>query len=293
MQFITKSNIKPPKRKKGSHKGENGMVLAVGGSEDFPGAIALAGLAALRSGCDLVKIIAPEKAAWAINAYSPDLITKKFPEEIFLPKHFSTVKKEMKRFDVLLIGNGIGLKNETKKFCKKAVKEIEKFKVIDADAIKSISMENTKNSIITPHAKELEYFLINSKINKKIIKKILFRKNFFAKAPLLKEITQKFLDNNNAILLKGIIDIIISRNKILFVKGGNAGMTKGGTGDVLAGLCAGFLAQSKDLLQSAINASYFNKKIGDILLKKKQGFTYLASDMVGEIKRIKNLQNNL
>ncbi len=65
-------------------------------------------------------------------------------------------------------------------------------------------------------------------------------------------------------------------------------MTKGGTGDVLAGLCAGFLAQSKDSMQSAINASYFNKKIGDILLKKKKGFTYLASDMVSEIKRIRN-----
>ena len=65
-------------------------------------------------------------------------------------------------------------------------------------------------------------------------------------------------------------------------------MTKGGTGDVLAGLCAGFLAQSKGMLQSAVNASYFNKKIGDVLLKKKKGFTYLASDMAEEIKKIRN-----
>ena len=89
------------------------------------------------------------------------------------------------------------------------------------------------------------------------------------------------------ILLKGKIDVIVSKDEIIYVRGGNAGMTKGGTGDVLAGLCAGFLAQSKNLLQSAINASYFNKKIGDILLKKKKGFTYVASDMVEEIKRIK------
>ena len=63
-------------------------------------------------------------------------------------------------------------------------------------------------------------------------------------------------------------------------------MTRGGTGDVLAGLCAGFLAQSKDILQSAKNAEYINGQIGDILLKRKKGFTYLASDMVEEIKRI-------
>ena len=64
-------------------------------------------------------------------------------------------------------------------------------------------------------------------------------------------------------------------------------MTKGGTGDVLAGLCAGFLAQSKDQLQSAVNASIVNKHIGDLLLKKKKGFTYLASDMVEEISKLK------
>jgi len=63
-------------------------------------------------------------------------------------------------------------------------------------------------------------------------------------------------------------------------------MSKAGTGDVLAGLTAGFLAQSKNLIQSAINAAYYNGLIGDILLKKKKGFTYLASDMVEEIKKI-------
>lgn len=288
MKFITKSQINLPKRRKESHKGQNGYVLAVGGSEDFPGAIALAGLAALRSGCDLVKIVAPEKAAWTINAYSPDLVTMKLKGKYFKLKDFENVKNLMEKFDVLLIGNGIGLNNETKKFCKDTISKIKKLKVIDADAIKSISMEDVWNSIITPHSKELEYFLLNSEVSKSIINKINKEKNIVKKSKLIKKTAQKFLGKNNIILLKGKIDSIISKDKILLVKGGNAGMTKGGTGDVLAGLCAGFLAQSKNLLQSAINASYFNKKIGDILLKKKKGFTYLASDMVEEIRRIKN-----
>ena len=287
MKFITKKDIKIPKRKSSSRKGDNGYVLAVGGSEDYSGAITLAGLAALRSGCDLVKIIAPEKVAWAINAYSPDIVTKKIPEDFFSTKQFKILAKEMEKFDVLLIGNGIGLKNESKKFCIKIIREIKKLKVIDADAIKSISMNDAENSIITPHAKELEYFLINSKIDKNIIKKISSERNFFSKSQLIKKITQKFLDKNNIILLKGKIDAVISKNKIFYSKTGNAGMTRGGTGDVLAGLCAGFLAQSGDLLQSAINAAYINGLVGDILLKKKKGFTYLASDMVGEINNLK------
>jgi len=286
MRFIAKTNINLPKRKSGSHKGDNGLVLAAGGSEDYAGAIALAGLAALRSGCDLVKVIAPEKVAWVINCYSPDLITKKIKGKNFKIKDFEILDSLMRKFDVLLIGNGVGLNNQTKKFCKKTIKSIKKLKVIDADAIKSISMNDAENSIITPHSKELEYFLRNSKVNKKIIKKISLERDFFAKSKLIQKTAQKFLNKNNIILLKGRIDVIISKDKIFYNKTGNAGMAKGGTGDVLAGLCAGFLAQSKDLLQSAVNAVYFNGLIGDILLKKKKGFTYLASDMVEEIKRI-------
>jgi len=231
-------------------------------------------------------VAAPEKVAWAINSYSPDLMAIKLKGDFFSLNHFKIIKESMENYDVLLIGNGIGLNPATKRFCRKTIKSIKKLKIIDADAIKSVSMYDCENSIITPHSKELEYFLLNSRIKKSIIKKISSERNFFAKSELIKKMTQKFLDKNNIILLKGKIDMIISKNKIYYNKTGNAGMTKGGTGDVLAGLCAGFLAQSKDLLQSAVNAAYFNGLIGDILLKKKKGFTYLASDIVEEIKRI-------
>ncbi len=286
MRLITKQDIKIPKRKKGSHKGDNGLVLAVGGSEGYVGAIALAGLAALRSGCDLVKIIAPEKAAWAINAYSPDLMTMKLKGNCFSLGNSAAVRKSMEKFDVLLIGNGIGLRSGSKKFCQKTIRETRKFKVIDADAIKSISMEDAENSIVTPHLRELELFLLNSKIDKRMVKKIIDEKNIKKRSILIKKTTQEFLDKSNIILLKGKIDAVISRDKILYNKTGNEGMTRGGTGDVLAGLCAGFLAQSKNLLQSAVNAAYINGLVGDILLKRKKGFTYLASDMVDEIKKI-------
>ncbi|MEK6869309.1 MAG: NAD(P)H-hydrate dehydratase, partial [Nanoarchaeota archaeon] len=156
----------------------------------------------------------------------------------------------------------------------------------DADGIKILSADDLENSILTPHIKELEIFMTNSKINKKTIKNIINEKNTEKKVLLIKNNFQKFLDKNNIILLKCPVDAIISKDNVLLAKGGNPGMAKAGTGDVLAGLCAGFLGQSKELLQSAVNASYFNKLIGDILLKKKRGFTYLASDMVWEIKKV-------
>jgi len=294
MQYISKKDIKLPKRKKDGKKGDNGSVLIVGGSKDFIGAVALAGLAALRSGVDGAHIVAPEKVAWAVNALSPDLVTIKVKGDYFSNKHTKTVIDLSKSRNVLLIGNGVGVKRGTKELVKKVV-TVNKPKVVDADGIKALATKDLENSVITPHTKELEIFMRNSKINKKIINNILMEKDIERRALMirkainmlgLKKNNKNFFENNNIILLKGRIDTIISKDEIYFNKTGNAGMTKGGTGDVLAGLVAGFLAQTNDLMQSTINAAYFNGLIGDTLLKRKKGFTYLASDMVDEIKKL-------
>jgi len=285
MKYITKKDIKIPKRNSESHKGDNGRVLVIGGSKEYVGAVALAGLAALRSGVDWVTVAVPEKVGWAISALTPDLVVLKCKGQDFcINRVHDLLRKEEPKYDAVLIGNGIGM--HAKAFVKKYLKDTKKQIVVDADGIKHSSMSMLKNSIITPHNKELELFLINSEINKKIIKKIINEKNIQKKSLLIKNNLKKFLEKNNIILLKGEVDAIISKDRIKYNRTGNAGMTKAGTGDVLAGLCVGFLAQSGDLFQSAVNAAYFNGLIGDILLKKKKGFTYLASDMVEEIKRI-------
>ncbi len=260
---ITKRHIKLPKRSSNSHKGDNGKVLIIGGSKEYVGAVALAGLAALRSGVDWVTIAAPEKVGYAINAISPDLIVKKFKGDDFRSSRAKDILKLEKDFDAVLIGNGIGM--HCSSFVKKYIKETKKPLVIDADAIKHIRLQDINNAILTPHKREFKTLLKNSKLDERILKKHI---------------------RDNIILLKGQTDRIITKSKTYINKTGNPGMTKAGTGDVLAGLCVGFLGQGLSLLQSSINAAYYNGLAGDILLKKKKGFTYLASDLVEEIKRI-------
>ena len=285
MRCITKKDIKIPKRNSGSHKGDNGRVLVIGGSKDYVGAVALAGLAALRSGTDWVTVAAPEKVGWAISALTPDLVVLKCKGSDFcVNRAHDLLRKEEPKYDAVLIGNGIGM--HAKAFVKKYLKDTKKQIVVDADGIKHSDISLFKNSIITPHNKELEIFLENSKIKKQTIQKIIKEKSIEKKSKSIQKNLKKFLNKHNVILLKGEIDAIISEDRIKYNKTGNAGMTKAGTGDVLAGLCVGFLAQTKDLFQSAVNAAYFNGLIGDILLKKKKGFTYLASDMVGEVEGI-------
>ena len=269
-------------RKKTSHKGENGYVLIIGGSEEYVGAVTLAGLAAMRAGADMVTIAAPEKVAWVVNQYNPDLITHKIRGNAFTVKDAKEMIKYSEKFDTILIGNGITTKAD--KFCHYLIKKSPKPKVIDADALKTLSFKDFSNSILTPHEKELEQMLINS--GKEFLLPKLRESNAKEKADILQGNLRYFLQNNNVLLVKGPTDIIISRNKIAYNRTGNQGMTKAGTGDVLAGLTAGFLAKTKDLFKSAVAASYVNGWVGDQLLKRKKGYTFIASDIVDDLSKL-------
>jgi len=270
-------------RKKTSHKGENGTALLIGGSEDYVGAVTLAGLAALRAGCDSVTIAAPEKVAWAINTYSPDLITHKIRGGAnFTVKNAKEMVKLAEKFDAALIGNG--LTRRADKFAQYFIKKSQKPKVIDADALKSLSFKDFNNAILTPHETELEMMLINSK--KEFLLPKLRESNAKEKAEILQGNLRYFLQNNNVLLVKGATDIIISRNKIAYNRTGNQGMTKAGTGDVLAGIAVGFLAKTKDLFKSAVAAAYINGYVGDQLLKRKKGYTFIASDLLDDLEKI-------
>jgi len=273
-------------RKKTSHKGENGYALIIGGSEEYVGAVVLAGLAALRAGCDSVTIAAPEKVAWAVHKYYPDLISTKIKGSTFNIKNAKEMVKHAEKFDAVLIGNGITQKAD--KFCQYFIKKSSKFKVIDADALKSLAFKDFHNAVLTPHETELEMMLVNS--GKEFLLPKLKESNIKEKAEILQGNLRYFLQNNNVLLIKGPTDIIISKNKIAYNRTGNQGMAKAGTGDVLAGLVVGFLAKSQDMFKSAVAASYVNGWVGDQILKRKKGYTFLASDIVEDLGKISKMK---
>jgi ADP-dependent NAD(P)H-hydrate dehydratase / NAD(P)H-hydrate epimerase len=252
-------------------KGHNGKVLIIGGSQDYIGAPALAGMAALRTGVDLVTICAPEKVAWTINSYSPDLITKKFLGEELNLSHTKDIIMMSEKFDVVLLGPGLGIKKD---FVLKLLRDIKKPFVIDADAIKTVSVESITNSLFTPHLNEFGQLYMNS------VKKPLFDSSNIEQN--IKAIQQKL--NNCVILLKGKSDVIFSKHRRHVNKTGHNSMTVGGTGDILAGISAGYLAQSKNLFESAKLAAFTCGKLGEYMYKQK-GYSYTAHEMINEIWR--------
>jgi len=260
--MIDAKNIRLKPRKKNSHKGQNGKVLIIGGSEHYVGAPALVGMAAmavLRSGADLVTVAAPAKVAWAINCISPDLITKKIACANFTPKNVQEVLKLTKDADVIEIGNGIAFTPGAKEFMQRIIAKFNKPLVLDAAALRVVRMQQLKNAVLLPHAKELKALLANSRIKEKDLQKNL---------------------GTNVLIKKGHPKtIIMSRTKTETNTTGNAGMTHGGTGDVLAGIVAGLISQGNDPFIACCAAAYANGKAADILYKQK-GFGYLASDLV-------------
>ncbi len=273
-------------RRKGAKKGENGKLLIIGGSEDYAGAVALAGLAALRAGCDTVTIAAPTKVAWYINQITPDLITKKIPGQYFAVKHVKELIRLTDHFDAVLLGPGLTRKAD--RFAAAFVKKCQIPLVVDADALKPMSFKDFTNTLVTPHFTELEMMLTNSK------KDFLFPKlkqgNAKEQGDILQGNLRYFLTNKNVLLLKGATDVVISRNRMGFNRTGNPGMAKAGTGDILAGLAAGFLAKTGELYKSAIAAAYINGLMGDLLLKKKKGYSFIASDILEDLGKIKKLR---
>lgn len=143
--------------------------------------------------------------------------------------------------------------------------------VIDAGALQMISPTLlTASCVITPHHKELKVVLENAKFS-----------NMSADNQLDKLSTKL---GNCTILLKGRIDQVLHHNQHYKVEGGNPGLTKGGTGDVLAGLLAGLYTNS-EILPSTIVASHINKLAGDELARKVGPF-YNASDLVEVIPKV-------
>jgi len=238
----------------------NGMkhVLVVGGSEEYSGAVYLAGIAALRSGAESVIVMAPEKVAWAVNALSPDLVTRKLRGKYLALSHKAEILRQLKTADVLVIGNGATTRPATAALMR-ALCEWRGKKVIDADALKVLRGNKISNAILTPNSGEWKFLEKNTGIKK--------------------------LLETNVIIKKGMPTEILSRTKTFRQKSTNRGLEKAGTGDVLAGLCAGYLVQGLSLWDAAKRACETGNTVAELLTKKKKGYYFLASDILQELKK--------
>ncbi len=255
-----------------SHKGQNGKLTIVGGSHLFHGA----SLWALKVASRIVDMV------FYVSTEENNQIAQKLKSELYdfivIPK--DAVDSYIDESDAVLIGPGLP-REEGRESHEESTRSVtqrllrthpDKKWIIDAGSLQTMDKEwllqLQGRVVVTPHPKEFET-LFGKEANEQTIKE-------FAKM------------YNSVVLLKGKEDFVCSSANFRKIPGGNEGMTKGGTGDVLAGLVAA-LACKNELFLAACAGSFINKKAGDSLYKRV-GPYFNASDLADEIpKAMKDL----
>jgi NAD(P)H-hydrate epimerase len=250
------------KRFKEGHKGSHGRVLVIGGGP-YSGAPALTAMASYYAGADIVTLIVPERIFGIVASFSPNLIVKSVKGDVISPSCLKEIEELVKKHHVVVMGMGAGRSDEFREFVEEFLKlnEVKKV-VLDADALTSEIPEGVE-CILTPHRAE-------------------FKRTFGIEASI--DTAKKVAKETNAVvLLKGREDIITDGERIRINRSGNAGMTVGGTGDVLAGVVGAFFALN-DAFWSASAGAFVNGRAGDICLEEF-GYNFTADDMLKKIPK--------
>lgn len=243
--------------KDNSHKGQNGKLLIIGGSELFH--------AASKWSLDIASKIV-DMVFYSSVPSNNKLIRQakeKFWNGIVISRR--QIKDYIDEADAILIGPGMDRSFYTKYLINHLLKKYPNKKVvIDAGALQMLDAKLlNSNHIVTPHHQEMT--LLQKKSAQ--FDEANYQANCFC---LLKGPSDKIFRPQNA--------------EAIGITGGNAGMTKGGTGDVLAGLLAALYCKN-DALESCLVASYINKKSGEELYKR-QGVYFNSSDLVETIPEV-------
>lgn len=272
---VTTADLKlVSKPAKGSHKGQNGKLLIIGGSHLFHAA----SLWALEVASRIVDLV--HYSSVPENNELVSKIKEQFRDGIVVPR--SDLDAYIEEDDVILIGPGMTRDGETESLTNTLLKKCpQKQWVIDAGALQMLDIRLIpQNAILTPHHQEFEGLLRKSQISNP-------NDQISSNEEKVKEFAEKY---HCIVLLKGVEDIACRSmvgspptedGECRVVEGGNEGMTKGGTGDVLAGLIAA-LACKNDPFLATIAGSFLNKAAGDELYQKV-GPYFNASDLAGQI----------
>lgn len=278
---ILKNIYKP--RPADSKKYDFGLLLVIGGSEFYSGAPALSAMAAFKSGVDMVRIIAPKRAADIIASFSPNLAAYPLDDKWLTKQHLATLismtesAKEVSGGNTaVVIGGGIGRTEETQEAILEYLSRVSLPVVIDADAIHALSKKpeivSGKNFLLTPHT--YEFFVLTGKEVYQL-----------PEEEKIKMVQEEAIRLQTTILLKGPTDIISDGKETALNRTGTPLMCKGGTGDTLAGICGALMARGINPFEAAQAAAYINGKAGELAAqRKKEGL--LATDLIEAITEV-------
>lgn len=252
-------------RKADSHKGDNGKVAIIGGSLHQHGAPIFSAFAAEASGVDLIFLALPKIHQHVARTQSLNFQVHPFHDDELEKKDLGPLIEMLATVDCAVIGSGLSRTPAAQKLIQELIESAPCPMVLDASALQSWTLDAAlgKNVVVTPHLGELERMGV-----------------------LPGRISETAKKNDIVIHLKGKIDQVAGPNgPAKKISGGNAGLTVGGTGDALAGLICGLIAQGMKPQEASITASNVIKRAGTILFEEK-GFAYTTREVIGKIPHV-------
>lgn len=251
-----------------SHKGDNGIVAVIGGCRTQHGAPIFTALAAEASGVDLVHAWVPAVHAEVTKHASYNLQVRTFGSEKsdeILSRDLERIIEQLATMDAVIIGPGLSRSASSIASVMTILAESPCPVIADASALQPETLKSLtlRHAVVTPHLGELE------------------RMGY-----LKTELPNLARKHACTILLKSITDTVVNDQGVsVTITGGNAGLTVGGTGDALAGLTAGLIAQGVAHDRACVVASTVIKKAGDALFPE-HGFSYTTMDVIRMIPSV-------
>ena len=266
-------------RPQDSNKGMYGHVLVIGGSLGKAGAAAMAGMSALRSGAGLVTVATAKSVLPTVAGFHPELMTEPLPEtetgSIALEAFTSGKLDELAdKKTVLAIGPGISRHPQTSELVRKAVAKCKNPIVLDADGLNAFEGRarelngRGRTIVVTPHPGEMARLAgcSTADVQKD---RLNIAKNFAREHQL-------------TVVLKGDRTLIAEPGGEVWVNTtGNPGMATGGTGDILTGMVAGFVAQNPNrVLEAVCAAVHLHGLAGDVACESIGEHSLVATDLL-------------
>lgn len=249
-----------------AHKGTYGHALIISGSMGKSGAAILAGRGCLRSGVGLLTLHVPKSVFKLMPVAVPEAMYSGDSDWDCFTDSISTEK-----YDAIGVGCGIGTSSDTAKALKLLIQGYRNATVFDADAINILAANKTwmdfisPESIFTPHPREFERLVGKST-------------NQFERLQMQIDFAKRY---HIYLLVKGrFTSIACPDGTCYFNTTGNPGMATAGSGDVLAGIITGLLAQGFSSKEACIGGVYLHGLAGDFASFKETQQSMIASDII-------------
>jgi len=248
-EFVLKSSLLAPLaglRSSQSDKRTFGHVFVVGGSRGYPGAVLMAVRAALRSGAGLVTAFVPASLAAAYAAVAPEAMWVAWPETAtgaLAAAGLPLLQERLERATALVLGPGLGGEAETRAIAAEIVRTVAVPLVLDADALQpEVAWGGTAPRVLTPHAGEFARIMAGE-------------------------------------VRRPAGSVVVQKGRLTSITGGETGylspfggpvLARGGSGDLLAGLIGGLLAQAPgDPLLAACRGVVWHGLAADLLARHR------------------------